>query len=220
MHSKIDFPTIESTLSHALLTYEQANEGLGFHVHDGFVRTPEKSYYAKTVVPVSYYREHVGEMHILIFAPKDGTGDENSYALNQIDIPSDLRFGEKPARVIPRDKTGILCEGFFPICSIDEEGTVLSFVNSLQLLTLEGTKLIVGGRLGIAHCQFIRSLISKVSPFPEVTMTVATIEEKRLYDPHAVFNPYRCYVQVGGFLAIKDEAYRVLTTQWKLPVAE
>src|SRR5262245_9567092 len=48
--------------------------------------TPDKPYSALSASPMRYCGEIAGTLYVIAFKPGDGTGDENSYELRDLDV--------------------------------------------------------------------------------------------------------------------------------------
>lgn len=232
----LDLPAMREPLREALAVYESHYGGdLRFGDFPELAPTPEKPNSARTVVPVSYKGLPPLDMYTIVFLPHDGTGDANTYPLGELDIPDYLQFAEKPERVIPRSKRGVDYEGFFPLFSV-AGGDCHMFASSLAELRTAGPeeraqweRMVPGGKFtwGIQVEGFLGSYPSEFSQRlqagfqPQVWFTTGTRNGQRFGDPHAIYNPFESgLLQVGGFLAVKDEAHpiRAITGDWATPL--
>ena len=198
------------TVQQALRGYQRLHVGqVTFGNVPPFVDTPQKPYTAKTITAVRYRGQQVGDMHIIVFSPDDGTGDANTYGLDSLVIPSDLRFAENPERVIPRSKAGMVCEGFFPMFSIRENGTSAMFSNALEMLTVDDAanpkSVARGWRLGLSDIEYAQALAGRVTAARVYCTTWHDRRGKRFGDPHAIhYDPnIGGVMQVAGFLALQ-----------------
>lgn len=218
----------------------------GYHVKNctidpGSVKlslTPDKPYTARAVVDVimshNNTKKKIGDLYVLLFAPGDGTGNENYYKMDKgtfgqsarvvstnssLDIPAEYRFSEKPERVLPRNKLaeGVLCEAFLPICSV--EGRMLyPYTVSLEQITVDNIThpnvLVPGLKMGVSVERFRPNLCQALlpPPKPQIQLTCGYRRNgERFGDPHATFyNPKLAegapnLMQVAGFLSVEDK---------------
>lgn len=171
--------------------------------------TPDKPYTARTVVPVTYRQVEVGKMTVLVLLPKDGTGSsEDDYTLDQVIISEDLRHRKKPERVVPRKKTGIIAEAYFPLLAMNYRGEIVKFAGHLDELTLDEERRIVPMfSLGQERANYLRTVNSGSDATPIIQLTVGTDREgNRFGDPHAIYygRNLAASIQVAGFLAVKE----------------
>lgn len=188
-----------------------------------FALTPNKPNSARTLVPVIYAGNQVGDMYVIMFLHKDGTGDQNTYRINEVTIPDEFMNREKPERVIPRAKTGILAEGFFPLFSVKPSAGISYFAAHLAELTLnEKRRIMPLFQLGQSRTAYLKGIRSGLDARPNIELTTGMdASGVRFGDPHSVYNNIQVYntFQVVGFLPIKDPANPLmeLAKNWKKP---
>ena len=212
---------LRDPLEAALLAYEQLySQSIRFQTPLPFTSTPEKPNYARTVVPISNDTTTLGEMYVIVFLPQDGTGDNKTYTRERLIIPSKYQFAEKPERVFPRSKTGIVCEGFFPLFSINPKGKKAMFAASLEELTLdpETSEVRWAWNLGLSTKEYPSIFNKDIPNKPDVTYTTGTKDGTRFGDPHAIYNATE-NIQIVGFLSIRDTNSPLveLTKNWNFP---
>jgi hypothetical protein len=191
---------------------------LQFLEHEPMKRTPDKPNFARSVVPVRYDDQPIGDMYVIVFMPGDGTGDEKTFKLGQLEIPKEHQYAERPEKVLPRRKDGVFCEGMFPIFSTVGNTRYL-FTVSLEELTVDNVadpkKVIKTWDLGME-----RSRHDTLPSHYNVYLTTGHRSDgKRFGDPHAIVNATD-KIQVAGFLAITDEKKKAahgLTSKWIYP---
>lgn len=199
-----------------------------------FQFTPQKPYTARTTALVYRGEEHVADMPILVFLPQDGTGDTSTYQLDAVVIPDFLKHAEKPERVLPRAKAGVIAEGFFPLFSVRNRITY-PFTCSLEELTvgvpdamaLSGHRPSVdqAWNLGMDTNHFRwhtgEGYKNGYRVDPKVTATVGNYHRRRFGDSHTVGSsggrrfgdPHAIYagldepnvIQVAGFLGVTEK---------------
>jgi hypothetical protein len=222
---ELDLRSLRGPLERALSKYEDYHYNLvRFQEFPDFARTPDKPNYARTIIPVQICDRKVGDLYAIVFMPRDGTGDTKTFNLNQVIIPEGFRHEEKPERVIPRAKTGVVCEGYFPLFSIKRGGDVSMFTGSLDELTAEGSPLTVNHAwtLGLNHPQFRMAVDFGIRVNPQVYLTVGTYPVGRRFgDPHSIYYGVNAgnTVQVAGFLSIADKENPLVnfTNKWVMP---
>ncbi len=196
-----------------------------FHVQDfpDLALTPEKPNSARTVVPIKYgFDLRPLDMYAIVFLPGDGTGDSKTYKAGELKLPSRLKYEEKPERVLPRSKNGVICEGFFPFFSVGSDGRAKMFDAYMEeLIVTDATSpstVVHGWGLGRGG-----PIPGESKNAPRVYFTTGEINGKRFGDPHAVHYPkeYSNGIQVAGFLAVKDTNHPILgaTEKWILPMS-
>src|SRR3989344_5113766 len=209
----------------ALREYERMLDGVRFGNFPDFSLTPEKPNSARTVVPVEYEGRKVGDMNTIVFLPGDGTGDDKIYSLDKLVMPDRLRYSEKPQRVLPRKKEGVIFEGFFPLFSIDYMMDPLMFTTHLEELTVDNvenpTTIVKAWDLGVERSAWqIMNLGLNIGPIIKLT-TGYDLEGKRFGDPHAIHYPIddTGATQVVGFLAVYGEENPLirLARDWEIP---
>ncbi len=202
----LDLKMLREPLEAALSAYENAT-GMKFEDFPDLILTPEKPNSARTVIPVTYETVKIGDLYALAFMQGDGTGDSKTYQLQDVVIPPEFQHSEKPERVIPRAKTGVVCEGFFPLFSLTSQGDIALFAASLDELGLVDTTLTRLWRLGQTDEEYARALQRKEITTPKVYLTVGeSAEGKRMGDPHAIYynRALPDALQVVGFLGTTD----------------
>ncbi len=191
-------------LRYALSTYGTKN--VEFKNFPKLVLTPEKPNSARTIVPVYFDNSQVGELYVIAFVRGDGTGDAKTYAPDKLHIPEKFKYSDKPERVIPRAKTGTICEGFFPLFSITPSGFTAMYAASLDELSVDDNRLVTLCRLGLDDERYLNALRGDFVDLPKPQLTVGTHKNKRIGDPHAIHytKTIEDAVQVVGFLGISD----------------
>ncbi len=222
---QLNLRELRQPLELALEQYQRQYFTFKFEKFSDLHPTPEKPNHARTVVPISYRGTYIGNMYVIVFLPGDATGDENSYKLNQVVIPSHILYQEKTSRVIPRAKKGIVCEGFFPLFSQTVEGRIVPFAASLEELTLDEQRRVVPAwTLGMEPQEYVQALQGQQEIFPTTYFTVGTNSvQERFGDPHCVHHqPRGAALQVAGFLSISEENSPLLsmTERWLMPVGK
>ncbi len=208
---ELDLPAFRGPLEEALRQYEVLHENqLNFSAFPDLVLTPDKPNSARTIIPVTHKETKVGEMYVIVFRPGDGTGDSKTYTLDQLRIPPKYRYIEKPARVLPRSKQGIICEGFFPLFSIGQNHPEM-FAVSLEELTVDD----------VSNLQtIVRAWTLNNGNQPTVYQTTGMdLQSRRFGDPHAIHNATN-KIQVAGFLAVTDQESSLISIakNWNLPL--
>ncbi len=197
--------------------YEFTERRIGFGDFSNFVFTPEKGYTARTIVPVIADGERISDLYVLLFKPGDGTGDESTFKLGDMNtknvkkLESDDPLGKE---VVPRKK---YCptEVFFPFGSASSE-RMNDGVVSLEVLTLNGNNYVEKEFVLGLDCQpFLRSLREKpIDPYIQFTTGYRPADKVRFGDPHAVYFPKVIWgvVQMVGFLEldVETELYKFL----------
>lgn len=210
---------MRAPLEEALQEYEHLT-GLEFQDFEDMKLTPEKPNSARTIAPVTDRNNHIGDLYIIAFQPGDGTGDTSTYRLEDVMIDPNLLHRHMPERVIPRAKTGIITEGYFPLCSETEYGNILLFRGCLWELGIMFDKVITKNMtLGDREIDFISSVSDNRSGKPHVHKTVGTKNGRRFGDPHAIYNPRQLprVIQYAGFLALRTEETAKLAESWDIP---
>jgi hypothetical protein len=215
----LNLGALRKPLENALREYERLHDGkLTFQDFPDLVLTPDKPNSARTVIPAAYLGAKAGDMYAIVFLPGDGTGDAKTYPLGTLTIPPELRYSEKPERVIPRSKKGVVCEGFFPFFSF--EGNHYNpdmFAASLDELTVDD----VNNPRTIVRAWELGQRGTGLNP--KAYFTTGTDKNGvRFADPHAMHYAAanaRDVVQVVGFLTLTDKASHALTltNNWTLP---
>jgi len=193
-------------LPKALRGYECRYDGLSFGDFGLFKLTPEKPNTARTLVPVSYKGKSAGDMFAILFRPGDGTGDSSRFQPWELNILGEYR--KHPERVLPRDKTGIDYELFFPFFSVGKK--VCWYAVSLEELTVDNVKhpnVVVKERdLGFKADRYVKILSVRDAVMPMISITTGYGNDgERFCDPHAVYFRVKAdVIQVVGFLPIKN----------------
>ncbi len=146
---------------------------------------------------------------VIAFAPKDGTGDEKTYKV------IDINKGDYPgvAKVIPRSKAAVHSEAHLTIATkhldLPNQDPSL-FAGRLNLLGLKDRDLVLLGALGqVAHQFNLTSAgIGEAEPVATLTAGYDKQSGQRFGDPHAVVNPYSRSLQVCGFISVSHEIAR------------
>ncbi len=86
----LDLASLRKPLQGALIGYESLCRDLKFEEFPDLVLTMEKPNSARTVIPVSYADANTLDMYVIVFLPGDGTGDTNTYQLEQLRLPKRL----------------------------------------------------------------------------------------------------------------------------------
>ncbi len=190
--------------------YKFTERRIGFGDFRNFSFTPEKGYTARTIVPVAFDGERVGDLYVLLFKPGDGTGDESTYKLSDVDARAVTpQLDKRPGKeVVPRKKH-CPTEIFFPFGSAFEDQMHEGVVN-LELLTLDRRKFVKKEYdLGLNYKTFIELLRSKqlIGPYVQFTTGYHQADNRRFGDPHSVYFPPLTagVVQMVGFLEMDFE---------------
>jgi len=185
-----------------------------------FERTPEKNYSAKSVVPVKYLGQNVGNMVVISFQSRDGTGDESLYKIGQLVIPERLKHANHSEKVFPRTKEGIIYELFFPLFSVYENKINL-FATSLEEITVDCVEKPKAVKkawdLGLNSIDYVKRVKYEDKDIAQkciakIYLTVGYRGEgQRFGDPHAIYNPIPMNaLQVAGFLTVKNSSNPLL----------
>jgi hypothetical protein len=214
-----DLLTLRRPLEDALSAYENIT-GLKFSDFPDLIHTPEKPNSARTIIPVTYKSAKVGDLYTIVFVKGDGTGDSKTYKLNELVIPSEFQFTDKSDRIIPRSKTGVIREGFFPFFSITPKGNTVMYAASLEELSLDGKTIAPIWRLGLNDADYSAALQNQEATTPQIYVTVGEAKDgKRIGDPHAIHYSRHIAdaIQVVGFLSINDldNPYAKNSMNWK-----
>jgi len=229
MRTEIDNDRLNSLrkpLKDALEGYEEyLGAPVRFEDFPDFVLTPEKPNTARTIVPVSCSGRKAGDLYAILFQEGDGTGDAKTYSLGQLKVPDELKYREKPERVLPRAKTGVICEGFFPMFSMRDSKPVM-FTACLDELGIDSlnnpVRVVRAWYLGQGPTDYLRAVYMDHKTEPQVYFTVGNDKRGRRFgDPHSIHYGTRNVdaLQVAGFLAINDRDNPLLpsTQKWILP---
>jgi hypothetical protein len=161
--------------------------------------------------------EKVADLFVIAFAPEDGTGDNNTYTLDQLNMgcfPDDKKY-------FPRSKSAVHSEVHLTIAAKKTEtmNDPVLFAGHLSVLGLIDTNSVAEvGYVGQESHSFARSLVQGIGEDREVRpmATLTTGYERGLYstfdpgerfgDPHAILNRVQYAIQVAGFIAITPDA--------------
>lgn len=201
-------------LREALDGYESIYDGrLKFLSFPPFSLTPQKPNTARTQIPVKYGDyDFPGGLTAVVFRPGDGTGDDSTFKLADLEIPKHLRYEVNPNKILPRKKDAnkILCEGFFPFFSISGSG-IHMFAASLDELVVDDglspRNIKKGWSLGLNPEEYKKALSTGSKIAPQIQYTTGyRLNGTRFGDPHAVhFGVDKDSIQVVGFFAISPE---------------
>ncbi|MBS3124106.1 hypothetical protein J4437_05745 [Candidatus Woesearchaeota archaeon] len=208
----INLEKLNGPLKTTLSYYESFYPGLKFSNFSNFVITPEKSYSARTDIPVTYKNINLGNLCAIIFAKGDGTGNSNDYNLSQFISNLFLIYSANPDSVIPRKKEGITYEGCFPLFSVSPIGFKSMFALSLEILGVDKgeTKIVSLGKIGQDAETYAKALEDQIDVNLGIYVTTGNTKQgKRFGDPHSIYyNPNTPdALQVAGFLAIKEDYF-------------
>ena len=218
----INLGSLRRPLEDALNNYASIT-GLRFQDFPDLTLTPEKPNSARTVIPVTYDSVRIGDFYAIVFVRGDGTGDSKTFKLDNLTISPDYVHNEKPERVIPRAKTGIISEGFFPLFSLTPKNEVVMFASSLDELSVFDGELGLLWKLGQDNSDYSRSIRNGVAQEAQVYFTVGNYPGgKRIGDPHSIYytRDTEDALQVVGFLGIpNDSAVPIdrVTKSWRFP---
>jgi hypothetical protein len=165
-----------------------------------------KSYSAKSTSQVIHMGEKVTSLTVVVFAPGEGTGNEDDFKLKDLDM------GEFPweSQFVPRSKAGIFMEACLSLAAKEIDKPNVDPVRNLGSLTEVGfdavpNKVVKLGTLGQPERSYLNGL-AKRHMYPKVTFTTAPgLNDSRLGDPHAVVNIRPDIVQVAAFLSLDEE---------------
>ncbi|MFH1501399.1 MAG: hypothetical protein ABIE22_05660 [archaeon] len=221
---ELELRKLREPLENSLKAYASLlDKEIAFQDFPDFHLTPNKPNSARTLIPVSYAGTEVGGMYAIVFIQGDGTGDENTYKLGDVIIPQELGYEDKPERIIPRAKSGVVAEGFFPFFSMNKNGYAAPFAAHLDELILGDSRRIRPvWRLGQNKSAYLQAIHSGLEIIPKVQFTTMTQENgERFGDPHAIHYGKELYdsIQVVGFLSIKDPSNPLLdsASKWEKP---
>lgn len=217
----IKLPAFEDPIRDALKTYSEITDGKVEFEYDHagrLERTPEKHTYARSATIVRHAGEIVSTLYVVVFAPKDGTGDESAYQINKTNMGS----FEHSTKVLPRSKRATHSEAHLTLVAQDinrPNANPIQYAGSFDLLSLNKQGVVTKiAELGQSRQAFAKIITGRQDPWPTTTLTVGyrgamndLIGGERFGDPHAVLSPWRDVVQVCGFLAVaKEQAGRHL----------
>lgn len=190
----------EGPIQHALRRYQEISaDRLKFdNVSASRLElTPEKPNSARSAVSVKYMEENVGTLYVIAFKPQDGTGDEKTHQLVELETRP---YPHLP-KVVPRAKTGVYAEGHLTVVTHkieDAHAEPMLFDGSFDLLGLQRNKVLKIGTLG-------QNDNSRDGFKPVATLTTGYDAAKtRFSDPHAVFSMLPDRIQICAFLAITE----------------
>lgn len=209
----IELGTFEHLIMTALGEYEELAEGaVTFHpVHAAqLALTPDKPNTARSVTPVWHWGKEAGKLVVIAFEPGDGSGDELTHQL------TDLDTGSYPhaSKIVPRGKAGIHSEAHLTIASVYEDNFAVYAGNLTELgLSVGRDTVIKLGELGQSGPEFHRVMANQAAANPTATLTTgyrralrSEAGGERFGDPHAVYNAHPEIVQVCGFIALSTQA--------------
>lgn len=202
--NNLDLRILRRPLEEALSAYE-THPAIKFQDFPDLTLTPDKPNSARTIIPVICEHAKLGDLYVIVFVKGDGTGDSKTYKLDELIIPPEFQHIEKPERVIPRAKTGIIYEGFFPLFSMTPKGYIAMFASSLDELGIVNKTITPLWRLGQNDSDYSKELHGKESANPQVYFTVGKSSNRnRVGDPHSIYynRNIEDALQVVGFLGI------------------
>ncbi len=204
-------------LPEALNRYQKIfNRSLAFLESSKLTHTPEKAYSAKAHVQVIPIKGSSKTMNLIAFSSGDGTGDNSLYSAQNLIVPPEYQFDEKPERVFPRSKEGIIMEAFFPLFSISDDNVYDNATCLEELTTIETEdkfKLRSLGWLGQFPKLYRAILAGQASINPQIGLTKGYRRNgERFGDPHSIhYSKSECNqsaLQIVGFLGLtKDDTY-------------
>jgi len=188
--------------------HEFTRRRIGFGDFSNFSFTPEKGYTARTIIPVIADGEKISDLYVLLFKPGDGTGDESTYKLENVDMGSIKKLYYPPGKeVVPRKKH-CPTEIFFPFGSASS-GKMNDGVVNLDVLTLNENKVEKEFGLGWDNKTFFELLRRRksIGPYIQFTTGYWPSDGIRFGDPHAVYFPKIIggVIQMVGFLELDVE---------------
>jgi hypothetical protein len=167
--------------------------------------TPQKPNSARSVTEVKHLGEAIGNLYVIAFAPRDGTGDENTYSAEYLSISDHL---PKEGKVMPRPKDGVHSEIHLALgAKFVRDERVRPYTGHLALVGFKDDGSVgYTGHVGQSLTPFISALEGgPVEPTASLTVGQHGITGERVGDPHAVYNLFGEVVQVAGFVAVTDE---------------
>lgn len=207
----ISLESLEGPIRTALAEYSEiTNGGVRFNTDQAakLELTPEKSNSARSITDVTHNGIIATKLYVIAFGPQDGTGDESTYRLEDID----RGWYPQTPRVVPRSHPNIAAEAHLTIASrlIDEPNSdPVLFAGNLTLLSLVDRKITEVARLGQNTRHFTHSVWDAETAAPHATLTEGYWEgrtqQERFGDPRAVYNSWSQLVQVCGFIAVTPE---------------
>ncbi len=169
--------------------------------------TPEKPNSARSKTEVRDHRgDYVGDLYTIAFKPEDGTGDEGTFKVHDLDFDPEY---PQEAKTVPRSKSATHTEIYLPILSqrIDRHFSPTPFGGTLDLLGLDKShkrpKVIKLGELGYQGWADPRK--------PQAVYTTGWRKnlgkpfKERFGDPHAVFNSLPDTLVIAAFLAVTND---------------
>lgn len=189
-----------SDASALLLPQYQALSGntLRFGGFPTLQNTPTKNYSARSDVPFFFSdgsNELSGELVVLALKPGEGTGTDETFKPESLEETSSYRGAVSNTAMIPRDKSNVTLEAYFPLLTLQGENI------HPYLLSLERTMLAIGtqdkegmvcqgGMLGFKQPDFLKMLYDGLRTTPQVGLTTFKYgpdPEERAGDPHAIY---------------------------------
>jgi len=174
--------------------------------------TPNRGYTAKAEIPISYKGADIGRINAVIFQPGDGTGSKGLFTLEELTIPPQYQFREKPERVLPRSKLDVYVEVAMPIATV-RDTKVYHHRVSLEQLTVDKNTLRRAWYIGTTPQELRAAIVARVGGLPCLQLTTwrekckKGPEERQEGNPHAVFCPTviekEFSWQIVGFLTVK-----------------
>ncbi|MBI2572839.1 hypothetical protein HYV86_03190 [Candidatus Woesearchaeota archaeon] len=214
----ITLPHLLPQLESVLRGYQTYHENkIQFGQVSPFTPTPEKPNTARTTIQVRYNGTQHAELVAIIFAPGDGTGDTGLYQERSIEVPEQYQHEDKPQRVFPRSKNGVI-EGYFPLFAIRDDGLTIPYAGSLEELTARNGTIVKAWDVGQKPEVFTRNVNGSHSSSPNVSYTCGFAQDGTYFgDPHAMYNATTIH-QVAGFLTIKkaDSPLLEIVNKWKI----
>lgn len=216
----IDLALMQDTVAECMPAYTKLSHGtvmIDPNQAADLALTLDKPNSARSVTPVFFRGEQLPDTYAytIVFGPHDGTGDESTYQLSDID--TGVHYPHAP-KVVPRSKAAVDSEVHLTIASIDTEKscnrphTVAPFAGSLSLLGLTPAMQlrkigVLGQRPGVLTDVFDADYHEyRYQAEPTTTITTAAAADRqigpRFGDPHAVFNPRRTIVQIATFIGL------------------
>jgi len=199
--------SLNEPLEETLNSFE-VSTGMIFGKFANFEYNSQKAYSGSTKIPVIYGSKKVGDLIAVVFTKNDGTGNKSKeYNLENIIIPPEYRHKYSQERVIPRDKTDIICEGYFPLFSMNSQGIPIKFASCLDELGLVDKKLVKLWTLGQNESDFNKAIREEISLRPQIYLTVGKYPDGTPFgNPHAIYySTSTDTIQVVGFFSITDQ---------------
>lgn len=205
--SGITLDTLAETIPSALQAYSEVSDGaVVFDIHAAaqLELTPDKPNSARSATPVHHLGEVAGTLYVIVFDSKDGTGDENTFKLQD-----SMLGGSYPleSKLVPRSKAGFHSEAHLAIAAFwpTADPDPILFGNHLDMVSLKDGRMKRLAYLGQDLHDFTQASSGNMTLGPTATLTTGYDSEtgERFGDPHSVYN-YQPFVQIAGFLAITD----------------